>query len=353
MVCPFGALAEHHIVLPWPMLNRLFRMLPALLLLLAPPLPGCTKAGQERLPREAKAPTKRPSPVVKEAPSPPPAAATRGGAAGEPSLQLEMPGEKKPFSFSARPVRLFVPAVDTPRPPGLGPGGSKEAFISWVRKRREEYHGPAGPPTMLLEDIVIRELGEVQERIKEPASWDVYLAKILPPLAGKNVVDLAAGTGRLMPAWTLIANVRRVLMVDVDPVAIDIMASRAAHEPQLRPHRDRYIMLQDRPDDPCLPAGWADLVLCSNMHSWVILSDDSDLAKLGRFWQAVNAGLRKGGKLVLVDQCLDGGESCQAPPLEEKRTAVPHIAALSGIERQDFKVNLPKPGQWTAVFIRR
>lgn len=341
-----------------------FRSTPFLIFcLFAVALSGCSRTSNEREAPPPKKSGKPRAPKLKQPVPPPPAAskkassapvaATKKGTPHRESIKLKMPGEGKEYEFSAKPVRLFIPAKDTPRPPGLGPKGSKEAFIKWVRERRREYHGPAGPPTMLLEDIVISEMRDLERRQDETPGFDGQLAKLIYPLEGKNVVDLAAGTGRLMPAWTTAAKARKVLLVDVDPVVVDIMAYRAAHEPSMKSNRERYIMLQDHPDDACLPGGWADAILCANMHTWVILSYEDDLDGLKRFWRGVIKGLKKGGVLVLVDQCVDGGKSCKEEPLEKKRTAVPHIAALDGVELQGFHLNTPRDGQWAAVFKRR
>ena len=145
-----------------------------------------------------------------------------------------------------------------------------------------------------------------------------------------------------MGYWATIVEVRHALMVDLDPVAIDLMAYRTTHEEPLTDHRKRFFFLQESYEDSYLPADWADLIIYLNGHQWMMQNHEEDPV-MERYWAGVVKALAKGGRLVIADLCSREGKAC--PAVEKIKKEDGRSVYRQGLRHQAGQVRDRQAGQ--------
>ena len=253
--------------------------------------------------------------------------------------------------FSGKPARAFIAAEDTPTPAGMGKKGTKKQLLKWIGQLRKKYLTKGTPHSLLTENVLVSEIAAFKNSTDNTMRPSEEVQALLPDVKGGNVVEVGAGLGKLMGYWATIVEVRHALMVDLDPVAIDLMAYRTTHESPLTDHRKRFFFLQESYEDSHLPADWADLIIYLNGHQWMMQNHEEGPV-MERYWVGVVKALKKGGRLVIADLCSREGKACPAVEKMKKTTAVPFIVKVSGIKLTKFEIDKPAKGQWAAVFER-
>lgn len=126
----------------------------------------------------------------------------------------------------------------------------------------------------------------------------------LGDLSDKVVADIGAGTGYF--TMRLARKAQKVIAIDIEQQFLDYI-NRRLKKTSPRDHLQVETRLT-QPDDPSLSPSEADLVLLINTYSFISNRVD--------YFSKVQSGIRKGGRLVVVDfkkEPLPVG-----PPPEEK-----------------------------------
>ena len=253
--------------------------------------------------------------------------------------------------FSGKPARAFVAAEDTPAPAGMGKNDTKKQLLQWIKQLRKKYLTKGTPHSLLTEDVLINEIAAFKNSTDNTMRPSTAMEALLPELKGENVIEVGAGVGKLMGYWTDIREVRHALMVDLDPVAIDLMAYRATRESPLIDHRKRFFFLQESYENSHLPADWASLIIFLNGHQWIMRTQE-EIHVMKRYWSGVAKALKKGGRLVISDLCSRERNSCLPAEKMKEKTAIPTVAKVSGMKLVKFEIDKPRAGQWTAILER-
>lgn len=111
----------------------------------------------------------------------------------------------------------------------------------------------------------------------------------LGDLSDKTVADLGAGTGFF--SFRMLPRAKKVIALEIDTVMISFMQmTKARLAEELRQKLDIRLV---KPDDPGLKAGEADYILIVNTIAY--------LPDRPVYFQKLKNGLKKNGKIVIVD----------------------------------------------------
>lgn len=127
---------------------------------------------------------------------------------------------------------------------------------------------------------------ERETRIDEERT-DLLMAFLLD-LDADVVADIGVGTGYFALPWARGLGGGRVFGVDIQPEMLDILAARAEQE-----GLSNVVPVQGAVDDPGLPVDSVDVVLIVDAYH--------EFSHPREMMQGIVAGLRPGGRLVLVE----------------------------------------------------
>ena len=160
------------------------------------------------------------------------------------------------------------------------------------------------------QQVYARHAGEYEDLV----SREDYQGNILPalekiiPLAGLDVLDLGAGTGRL--ACLLAPHVARVLALDASAHMLAIARDRLRR----RPRRDWLVAAADHRYLP-LPAASAGLVVSGWSVSYLAVWDAPHAGTALGLWLAeMQRVLRPGGTVILLESLGTGNAQPQPLP---------------------------------------
>lgn len=197
----------------------------------------------------------------------------------------------------------------------------------------QHHHGhnvfdPAGhkPGHSANEHMHARPFEELVADFDDPkrAEWQqpAKVIGLLGPLKGKTVMDIGAGTGYF--AFRLAEAGAHVISADVDDRFLKLVNDRKA----ARKLTDAQLVTRKLPfDSPELKPGEADVVLIVNTYHHI---EDRPA-----YFQKVRAGLKPGGRLVIVDFMKK--ETPVGPPAEMKLSPMdiePELKA-AGFSKQE------------------
>lgn len=170
------------------------------------------------------------------------------------------------------------------------------------------------------------------ERFENPEreTWQrtTWLLRMLRLRPGLAVADLGAGTGYF--TWRISRAVGpegKVYAVDIEPGMLEHIRNR----PEI--NFDNVTTILAEPNDPKLPAGEVDLILCVN--TWHHINDRL------KYLKRLRPALKPGGRFVLVD--FHEGEMPVGPPAGHKLAREDAVSEFekAGWRRVSESVQLP------------
>lgn len=130
---------------------------------------------------------------------------------------------------------------------------------------------------------------DIDSRDRENWQKPQMVISRLGDLSDKVVADIGAGTGYF--TMRLARKAQRVIAIDIEQKFLDYI-KRRLDKSSPRDHLQVETRLT-QPDDPSLRESEADLVLLINTYSFISNRVD--------YFSKVQSGIRKGGRLVVVD----------------------------------------------------
>lgn len=176
------------------------------------------------------------------------------------------------------------------------------------------------------------------------------VSSCLPPLESATVADVGAGRGNNLLHWKeLLGSKGRLIEAEVDINLARFMAY-AAHQ---NGYADQTMVVHSIFENPCLPIGEVDLVLCSQLHNhitkgpWPRNQQNEAVfrAQSKYFLGAIRSALKPTGQLVIIDGYQENDK-------DPRRFCLTPDEAIGNIERNGFRLvkRANKPHLWTALF---
>jgi hypothetical protein len=173
-----------------------------------------------------------------------------------------------------------------------------------------------------------------------------------PSLESATVADIGAGYGNNLPAWKKMMGGRgRLVETEVDPNAARFMAWSASR----LGYADRTMVIQNTFENPCLPVGQFDAVLCSQLHSHISIGPYPRSAENDRIFReeskvflgAIRASLKDDRSVLIV---IEGFSRRRDP----KQLYYERPEAIANIESNGFTLSSSRQNDhvWCAVFHR-
>lgn len=175
---------------------------------------------------------------------------------------------------------------------------------------------------------------------------------MLPPLRGLTVADVGAGFGNNLNVWRdELGPEGRLVETDVDVNCTSYMAYAA----RLQRYADNTLVIHALFDDPCLPVGQFDLVLCSQLHSHISVgpyprnptNERAFRKKSKGFLTAIRRSMRGDGSTLVVIEGLQNYKSN-----DPQRFYLKKQEAIANIEASGFKLIESRQSAivWVATF---
>jgi SAM-dependent methyltransferase len=129
---------------------------------------------------------------------------------------------------------------------------------------------------------------------------------LLGDLSEMTVADIGAGTGYF--TFRIALKAKKVIAIDIDTSSLELINTFKRNlPPELQGKIETRLA---KPDDPLLAKGEADII--------VIINTLSEISPRKKYLKTLLPGLKKGGKLVIVDYKLKKLPIQEAPPQQNR-----------------------------------
>jgi len=129
---------------------------------------------------------------------------------------------------------------------------------------------------------------------------------LLGDLSDKTVADIGAGTGYF--TFRIALKAQKVIAIDIDTLSLELINTFKRNLP--KELQGKIETRLAKTDDPLLEKEEADII--------VIINTISEIGERKKYLKTLLPGLKKGGKLVIVDYKLKKLPIQEAPPQEQR-----------------------------------